>query len=365
MTDRSYLTFSLHNALYGFETNLVREVTRIPELTSVKTLPSYFAGVVNHRGQIVPVIDFGKRLGHPRRRYQIRDQIIVFECTSLTTGLFKDNTLVMGLIVNEIQDVYTIPTHHIEAVPSSEIGIDPSLRFVSHVAKLETGLVMLLDPAALIREHELVTELIEDGDASPLPSDHDHAQPEVIPEEHDNDYFFPEATLAERKILRERATHLMQVAEYEDVSGYTPVAVVRLNQEYFGIDIAVIREFAEIRDIVPIPCCPEFIVGNMNLRGDVLTLIDIRTVLKMSGGVAIPPNVIVARVEKLVVGILVDEVVDSIHLNPRNIKPIPSTLKEMSEGYLKGTALYRERMLSLLDLPVLLMSGELTIDEPM
>ncbi len=104
----------------------------------------------------------------------------------------------------------------------------------------------------------------------------------------------------------------------------------------------------------------------MNLRGDVLTLVDIRTVLNMGvGDGGIPPKVIVARVENLLVGVLVDDVIDSIHLNPKDIMPIASTLQgnDKSEGYLQGTTPYCDRVLSLLDLPKLLMSGALIVDE--
>jgi chemotaxis signal transduction protein len=78
-----------------------------------------------------------------------------------------------------------------------------------------------------------------------------------------------------------------------------------------------------------------------------------------------PPKVIVTRVDNLLVGVLVDNVTDSIHLNPKDIMAIPSTVKGkgISEGFLEGTAPYCGGVLSLLDLRKLLMSGELMVDE--
>ena len=218
---------------------------------------------------------------------------------------------------------------------------------------------MLLDIKTVIQDHQAVLEQIEEA------SDQEN-QVEVTHQTGHDRYFFPESNPADRALLRERAINIRQPAEHQDVSGHTSLAVVRLNHEYFGVDLAIVQEFAEVRDIVPIPCCPEFIIGNMNLRGEVLTLIDIRGVLNIGvGDGGLPPKVIVTRVDNLLVGVLVDDVTDSIHLNPKDIIAIPSTVKGKgkSEGFLKGTAPYGGGVLSLLDLQKLLMSEELMVDE--
>ena len=355
MGETPHLTFTLQGSLYALEAHLVREIIWLPELTTLTILPSYMSGVVNHRGFVVPVMDLGRRLGCPAGKYQISDQVIIFEWEGI----------VMGLIVNEVLDACAIPTQEIEAIHSSEIGVDPRMRFIAHVAKHQGGIVMLLDIRALIQDHQSVVEQIGEASEHLLLSDQE-SQVEVPFQTDQDRYFFPGSNPTERALFRERAINIRRPAEHQDVSGYTSLAVVRLNYEYFGVDLAIVQEFADVRDIVPIPCCPEFIIGNMNLRGDVLTLLDIRAVLNMGvGDGGIPPKVIVTRVESLLVGILVDEVTDSIHLNPRDIIPIPSTVKGkgISEGYLKGTAPYCDGVLSLLDLPKLLTSGALIVDE--
>ncbi len=355
MDQTLYLIFTLHGSRYALDAHLVREIIWLPELTTLTILPRYMAGVVNHRGHIVPVMDLGRRLGFPAGKYQISDQVIVFERKGI----------VMGLIVHEVLDACIISSQEIEPIHSSEIGVDPRMHFITHVAQHEGGIVMLLDIKALIHDHQSVIEQIEEASEHLLPSDKDSQVDVTFQTDHDR-YFSPGSNPADRALLRERAINIRQPAEHQDVSGHTSLAVVRLNHEYFGVDLAIVQEFAEVRDIVPIPCCPEFIIGNMNLRGDVLTLIDIRGVLHIGvGDGGIPPKVIVTRVENLLVGVLVDDVTDSIHLNPKDIMAIPSTVKGKgrSEGFLKGTAPYGGGVLSLLDVRKLLMSGELMVDE--
>ncbi|MEC4681465.1 MAG: chemotaxis protein CheW, partial [Nitrospirota bacterium] len=153
MDQTLYLIFTLHGSRYALDAHLVREIIWLPELTTLTILPRYMAGVVNHRGHIVPVMDLGKRLGCPAGTYQISDQVIVFERKGL----------VMGLIVNEVLDVCALPTQEIEAIPSSEIGVDPRMRFMTHVATHEGGIVMLLDIQTVIHDHQAVLEQIEEA----------------------------------------------------------------------------------------------------------------------------------------------------------------------------------------------------------
>ncbi|MEK7290162.1 MAG: chemotaxis protein CheW, partial [Planctomycetota bacterium] len=165
-------------------------------------------------------------------------------------------------------------------------------------------------------------------------------------------------------VFRERAKNLIQPAETFDLAGLVALAVVRFGDEYYGVDVHVIREFTDIRKVAPVPCCPEHIIGNMNLRGDILTLVDIRRVLN----VPVPGNgtakkVIAVQAGNLVVGIPVDEVLDLIYLRPGNVTEVPTAVKYVSKEYLKGTVQYDNKMLSILDLPKILTKDEMVVNE--
>ena len=143
-----------------------------------------------------------------------------------------------------------------------------------------------------------------------------------------------------------------------------------LQGEYFGIDLQVVREFTDVRYITPIPCCPPHVVGNMNLRGEILTLIRINQCLNLeptlSEGDRHPEQrrrAVVVQVDKMVVGILVDEVFDVTPINPRNISPMPTAIRATSDEYLQGTVLYEATALTILDIRKLLTQGELVVDE--
>ena len=135
----------------------------------------------------------------------------------------------------------------------------------------------------------------------------------------------------------------------------------------FGIDLELVREFSLVRNVVPVPCCPEHIVGQMNLRGDILTLVDIRAVLQLPGVPedmdAPPGQVVVAQMGELRVGVLVDEVLDVLYLRPSDITPVPVAVQALGMDYLKGTAPHGTKMLSILDLNKILTTGDRVVFE--
>ena len=113
--------------------------------------------------------------------------------------------------------------------------------------------------------------------------------------------------------------------------------------------------------MTPVPCCPSHIIGNVNLRGNVLTLIDIRAALNLpgvrpgSGGKAV-----VVKINGVEVGILVDALHDV--MNVRTAEIISPGVAQ-AERPIKGTAKYGNRLMSILDLPKLLRLEEWQVNE--
>ena len=173
------------------------------------------------------------------------------------------------------------------------------------------------------------------------------------------------STCAKDKIVfRERADNLRQLVNDDSSTQLKPLAVIGLNNEYFGIDLKLIQEFTTIRNVAPIPCCPSHIVGNMNLRGEILTLIDISSALniplaKTHDGI----KAIVVNVENLIAGFLVDEVFDVMYLHPSDVISLPIAANSNNQGYLRGTVAYAGNMLTILDLYKLLTNNLLVVNE--
>jgi len=333
------MTFRLRGTTFGVDAHRVREVFWLPELASLPEVPDYVVGMANVRGRVAPVMDLNKRLGCAPACYRTTDSVILLEW---------DGALV-GIIVNEVQDVRGVAPEDVEPLQGHVLAGSDRTRFTSHVAKAEGQIIRLLDLELLLEAPVPPAGAAEDEAAQ---ADAAESPPAEAGEER---YFCPAASEEERAVFAERARHLARCEDTRDTAGQLPYAVVELNREYFGVDLNVVQEFSDLAEVTPIPCSPEHIVGYMNLRGDILTVVDVRSILQMSTAAGTPlARVIVVRHDGLLAGVLVDEVLDLVYLRPADLAPVPASVKALGEGFLKGTAPYGARMVSLLDLPKIL-----------
>ncbi len=333
-TSCSYLVFRLNRPLYAVRVVQVREITWLPELTPIEESPSYLAGVFNLRGKIVPVIDLDLRFGHKPHPYMVSDSVVVMEI---------ENRL-MGIIVSEVLDVLNIAKSDIEEQPEFHEG-KPKPHFLDGEAKTGEDIIMLLNADNLIKHIGPMEVNVND---------------EALLVEHP--LFCPDATPHERSVFRDRAHKLMQSGEGAGLSGLLPVAVVGICGEYFGLEVGHVREFMDVRRVTPVPCCPAHVVGNMNLRGNIVTLVDIRYLLNLPSGGPDALKAVVVEMGETLVGIAINEVFDVMNIRQQDLITARSAATQ-NDKYVKGTAPYGGRMMTVLDLRKIFTDGELVVNE--
>jgi purine-binding chemotaxis protein CheW len=163
-------------------------------------------------------------------------------------------------------------------------------------------------------------------------------------------------------VLRERARELAQSLPEDDPAGCERVAVVRLGKEFFALELELVREFTAIRHVTPVPCCPKHIVGQMNLRGDIVTLVDLRPLLHVPASASLPPQLALLELQDIVFGVPVDEVVEILTLRLAETESLPAP-SAGRDTFLKGAAPYCGRMLGVLDVSRILTEGHLVVSE--
>lgn len=349
MSNKPYLIFSIINSLYGVEAFCVQEIFSLPNLTPIAEAPNDMVGVVNLRGEILPVVDLNLRFGYEQLEYSLTDSVIVLECQELR----------LGIIVNQVLEVHNISWQEMstELFYKEELN-SPASHFMAGIGKVDADIIMLLNHENLLAYNQNFDPLLR----KQLLDNRDFVDKNLKK----TLVFCPQATPEEKAILRERAENLRQPTQRQDFAGLIPLAVVGLNGEYFGLDLPIVREFTDIRQVTPVPCCPPHIVGNMNLRGEILTLVDIRTLLNMPiSGIENSTNVkvMIVKIDDLIAGITVDEVFDVMYLQPSQILPVPTAVHSANSEYLRGTANYRNKMMSILDLAKVFQQGDLIVNE--
>ena len=132
-----------------------------------------------------------------------------------------------------------------------------------------------------------------------------------------------------------------------------------VGDEEFGVDILAVREINRMMEITRVPHAPEFVEGVINLRGQVIPVVDLRTRFQLDA-VEHDKNtrIVVVELSEKVVGFLVDSVSEVLR-NPRElIEPPPPIVGSIDSEYIQGVIKLDDRLLILLDLQKLLSGGE-------
>lgn len=142
------------------------------------------------------------------------------------------------------------------------------------------------------------------------------------------------------------------------------LAVISFGDEYFGLNLELVREFTNIQNLKPIPCCPKHILGNMNLRGQIITLVDIRHVLNLpTTPITLGSKAVVFQVHDILAGFPVDRVLEVVALKQDEILPLSVTSFDDTLQYLQGFVPFEDQILRILDLPKILTEGGLIVNE--
>jgi len=132
-----YLTFALANEEYGLEILKVREIFGYMDITAVPQTPDYVKGVINLRGQVIPVIDLRTKFGMETADVTEETCIIVVE---ITHGDHKFST---GIVVDHVQEVLDIAGEDIEKAP--QFGSAVNTDFILGMGKIGNSVKILLD----------------------------------------------------------------------------------------------------------------------------------------------------------------------------------------------------------------------------
>ncbi len=135
----------------------------------------------------------------------------------------------------------------------------------------------------------------------------------------------------------------------------------QLEDETYGINVMQVREVLRYTEIAPVPGAPEYVLGIINLRGNVVTVIDTRSRFGLVQAEATDNSrVIVIEAESQVVGIMVDSVAEVVYLRTSEIDTTPSVGTDESAKFIQGVSNRNSNLLILVDLNKLLSDEEWT-----
>ncbi len=147
MENVTYLTFVLDNDLFAVDVKSVLEVLEQQHITKVPKAPEGILGIINFRGEILPVIDSRKRFNLPPRSETEKVFVIILEVE------LNDKRYLISATADGVKGVFELTREEVKPVP--EMGLSYDARFISGVIHLDGQFILVVKPSKLFSISDL------------------------------------------------------------------------------------------------------------------------------------------------------------------------------------------------------------------
>ncbi len=162
-----------------------------------------------------------------------------------------------------------------------------------------------------------------------------------------------------KKILNARAKEQAKEPDAAEAGKTIEVVEFLLADENYGIESACIREVYPLTDLTPLPCTPAFVLGIINVRGQILSVIDMKKFFELpEKGITELNKVIILSSDHMIFGVLADAVLGTKSIPITEIQPPLPTLTDIRAEYLKGVT---NKPLIILDARKILMDEKIVV----
>lgn len=289
--EKIYTIGQISDDVYALDSKNVLEIIKFVELTRPERLPSHIAGLFEYDGKIINIVDIRSVLNIEPVSYDINSMIVILNY----------NQNIFGVIVNSVPDIVKVDITSIQPTPySAKHGF---IDAICSYNEKQCGIINIAALSEWVKEH-----------------------PDDIAETSGYD-FIPKDEIS-TEILHKRKL------DYIEKSNKNPYVLLRDKDEFvsflvgedkYCIKMCDIRGFYKLQEtkMTSVPCTPDFILGLVNIKGDFICVIDIKSYfhsqkakLNSSG------TIIVLDSDEFKIGILADSIGDNIQIKPEEIKSL-------------------------------------------
>lgn len=136
---QKYLTFIVDKDVYGLRIDYIKQIIGVQEIAVLPNQPDYIKGVINLRGNIIPIMDMRLKFDKKEKEYDDRTCFIILEIS-------EDE---IGIVVDSVSEVIDIEKYQISVTPNFDQGIDN--KYIKGVVRLKEQLVIMIDCLELLK----------------------------------------------------------------------------------------------------------------------------------------------------------------------------------------------------------------------
>ncbi|MGO9258178.1 MAG: chemotaxis protein CheW [Bryobacteraceae bacterium] len=230
------VTFLLKDEEFGFDIMSVQEIIRLPKMAKVPRTPPFVDGIANLRGVVLPIIDMRTRFGMDRAEETDRTRVLVIDIGGVKTGLRVDR----------VKQVTRVLRSDIEPPPPAIRGT--SSHYLEGVVKLDKG--------------QRIIMALNAGEVCQIGVNRQHG----------------ELTAAHEGESRGERNHTSSAGDTRD--DIQQMVTFRIAKEEFAFPMERVREILRVETPKQVPDVPDYVLGVLTVRGQILPIVDLRRLLQ-------------------------------------------------------------------------------------
>ena len=125
------------------------------------------------------------------------------------------------------------------------------------------------------------------------------------------------------------------------------VVVFKVNEEQFAVEAAIVQSINDMMEITRVPKSAEYIKGLINLRGNIISLLDINMLLNIEKDMVGQENIIILNLQEESVGVTVDQVDEVLEIEEDLVEKVET---DSEKAYIKGVIKFKDRIITLIDI---------------
>lgn len=305
----THLYFQVGDNKYAVNSANVLEIMKLPALDYPQKLPNNIVGLLKYNNFVINVIDIRFYLDIEVRPYTVHNELLIVKTDELIYGIITDK--VIGILPFDSAYVDAIPYADSNTVIDSLYKINNETIFIINIYSVEN----------LLKKHQEWVKV---------------EIPKLFPQDETSKAIMAKRTLE----VVNKSTMKLASSELHVKNKYISF---NLNFNTYCIALDYVKEVLKDTSITNVPGTPDFIEGIMNLRGDYITVINLKNFLDLEAGVVAEKKpVIIIKCNELKLALLIDKINELFEFQQDDIN-------DLSDGYFSNEFIYNNTLYTILN----------------
>ena len=306
----THLYFSIGGNKYAINSDNVLEIMKLPQLDYPQKLPNNIVGLLKYNNFVINVVDIRFYLNMEVQPYSTNNELIIIKTDEVIFGIITDK--VLGILAFDAANVDAIPYADSKTIIEALYKLNQETVFIINIYAIEN----------LLKQHDNKWENVD--------------IPALFPQDELSKNIMSKRTLA----IADKSNLKLASGELHAKNKYISF---NLNDDSYCIELTYVKEVLKDTNITHVPGTPNFIEGIMNLRGDYITVLNLKKFLNLQATKTLDKKpVVIVKCNELKLALLIDKINELFEIQEDDI---PDT----TDGYFLNEFIYNQTLYTTLN----------------